>query len=67
MKIRNRILNFMMSGKIFGDEDKNSATKKDSKNKISGWVFETKTEYVSKIAWFLEDWVRQMKKDMSKL
>jgi hypothetical protein len=57
----------MMAGKLFEDKNQNEQKSVKSDNKISWSVFETKSEYVSKIAWFLEDWVKQMKKDMSKL
>lgn len=53
-----------MSGWPFENkEDKSHNTK----NKKEGGVFETKMDYVDKVAWFLESGVREMTKDIKKL
>ncbi len=62
LRFNRRLLHFLMSGWFFDD--------KKSKNKDNDeqWnVYETKLDYVSKVTWFLEDGVREMKKDIKKL
>lgn len=46
----------------------------DTKKKENKWdiqydwdVFETKTGYISKVAEFLESWIKEMKKDIKRL
>ena len=84
-KIRNLILNFMMSGSLFGDWDSlvnkwkkmarqiiiDSISEKETTQNIekgNEWtLYEAKSDYISKVSDFLQDWVKQMKKDMSRL
>lgn len=64
MRLKNMLLRFMMSGWPFlEDEPMKSKSWNDESSKW--WVYETKTDYISKVTWFLEDWVKQMKKDLS--
>jgi len=53
-----------MSGWPFDDKKK-----KENKwnNQYDGDIFETKTDYISKVAEFLESWVKEMKKDIKRL
>ena len=62
--IRNILLNYMMSGFLFWDQKELSTKSKAVPQKVSWWVYETKNTYISKVTWFLEDWVKQMKKDL---
>ncbi len=62
--LTNRLINFIMSWWPF-DSKKNN---KNVWDKNSEWaVFEAKTDYVSRVADFLESWVKEMKKDIKKL
>jgi hypothetical protein len=62
--LTNRLINFIMSGWPF-DDKKN---KENNWNSQYDWdVFETKTSYISKVAEFLESWIKEMKKDIKKL
>lgn len=79
-KIRSTILNFMMSGSLFGDGDSlvkkwkkmakqiiiDSLSEKDTEKTVEKeWtVYEAKTDYITKVSDFLQDWVKQMKKDL---
>ncbi len=62
--LTNRLINFIMSGWPFDD-----TKKKENKWDIQyDWdVFETKTGYISKVAEFLESWIKEMKKDIKRL
>ncbi len=60
--IRNMLLNFMMAWRLFWDDKKEQGSKT---HKQSWNVFETKTDYISEVSWFLKDGVEQMKKDLS--
>ena len=78
--LRNILLNYMMSGSLFGDGDSfvkkwkkmarqiiiDSLGEKDNtKNIEKEWtVYEAKADYISKVSDFLHDWVKQMKKDL---
>ena len=55
----------MMSGRPFQEDDiaENKKTKK--KSHLKWWVYETKSDYIGKVTWFLEDGIKQMKKDLS--
>ena len=58
-----RLLNFLMSGWPF-ENNKKDDFHQDEKE----WsVYEAKLDYVSKITGFLEDGVREIKKDIKKL
>jgi len=62
--LTNRLINFIVSWWPF-DDKKN---KKNIWEKNIEWsVFETKTDYVSRVADFLESGVKEMKKDIKKL
>jgi len=54
----------MMSGFFFGDTKEVSTKQKKVQTNVEWWVFEAKNTYISKVTWFLEDWVKQMKKDL---
>ncbi len=62
-----------MSGWFF--DDKKNKSKKNvnwdnnsSQNDNTQWnVYDTKMDYVSKVTGFLEDWVKEMRKDIKKL
>ena len=62
-----------MSGWFFDDKksnlDKNINRDKDSiQNKDTQWnVYDTKMDYVGKVTGFLENWVKEMRKDIKKL
>lgn len=62
--IRNLLLKYMMSWFLFGDGWEQLVETKNLKTKIEWWIYETKNTYISKVAVFLEDWVKQMKKDL---
>lgn len=62
--LTNRLINFIMSWWPF---DKKENTKNNLEKKSEWAVFEAKTDYVSKVAGFLESGVREMKKDIKKL
>lgn len=65
MKLTKLLLKFMMSWWPF-QEDRTEKIKKSGKNEpIKWWVFETKSNYIWQVTWFLEDWIKQMKKDLS--
>lgn len=57
--ITNRLINFIMSWWIFDD-------KKNKKNDVNEkWeIFENKSDYINKVAEFLESGVKEMKKDI---
>ncbi len=73
--LNRRLLNFLMSGPFFDDKKTKSKKNKhtnwndnSNQNNNTQWnVYETKMDYVSKVASFLEDWVKEMKKDIKKL
>ena len=54
----------MMSWVIFGSKNDEKKSQK-TQTKVEWWIFESKNMYISKVTWFLEDWVKQMKKDLS--
>lgn len=56
----------MMSWRPF-QEDDSPRNQKDSNNSETPkwWVYETKSDYIDKVTWFLEDGIKQMKKDLS--
>jgi hypothetical protein len=54
----------MMSGFLFWDKREIPTKQKSSQPKVEWWIFEAKNTYISKVTWFLEDWVKQMKKDL---
>ncbi len=58
-----RLLNFLMSGWPFENNKKDNSHPEDKE----GSIYEAKLDYVSKITGFLEDWVREIKKDIKKL
>jgi hypothetical protein len=62
--ITNRLINFIMWWWPFDDKKK-----KENKwdNQYDGDVFETKTSYISKVAEFWENWIKEMKKDIKRL
>lgn len=72
--LNRRLLNFLMSGWFF-DDKKNKArnnpitwNNNSKQNNNKEWnVYDTKMDYVSKVTWFLEEWVKQMRKDIKKL
>jgi hypothetical protein len=51
-----------MSGWLF--DDKKDKIEEDN---TTGNVYETKMDYVGKVAGFLENWVKEMRKDIKKL
>ena len=55
-----------MSGPFF-DEKKKTNNEYNTTQKKQWNVYDTKLDYVNKVAWFLEDGVREMKKDIKKL
>ena len=66
MKLTTLLLKFMMSWRPFQEDDYPKNEKKSSKVETpKWWVYETKTDYIGKVTWFLEDWIKQMKKDFS--
>ena len=56
----------MMSWWPFKEDDYQKKEKKsNSVETPKWWVYETKTDYIGKVTWFLEDGIKQMKKDLS--
>lgn len=56
----------MMSWWPFKEDDYQKKEKKSNSVEIpKWWVYETKTDYIGKVTWFLEDGIKQMKKDLS--
>lgn len=56
----------MISWWPFKEDDYPKKEKKSNKIEYSKWwVYETKTDYIGKVTWFLEDGIKQMKKDLS--
>jgi len=55
----------MMSWRPFHEDD--SVSKKNTEQKATSkwWIYETKSDYIWQVTWFLEDWIKQMKKDLS--
>ena len=66
MKLTTLLLKFMMSWRPF-QEDNSPKKEKKSQNTETPkwWVYETKSDYIGKVTWFLEDGIKQMKKDFS--
>ena len=52
-----------MSGWFFDDSKKEIEAKKRETED----VYNSKRDYVSQVTWFLEKWVKEMKKDIKKL
>lgn len=52
-----------MSGWFFDESEKEKA----AKTKETWNIYNSKRDYVSQVTWFLEEWVKQMKKDIKKL
>jgi hypothetical protein len=52
-----------MSGWFFNETKK----EKQIKAKESWSIYNSKRDYVSQVTWFLEKWVKEMKKDIQKL
>ncbi len=66
MKFSTLLLKFMMSWRPFKEDDYPKKEKKsNSVESPKWWVYETKTDYIGKVTWFLEDGIKQMKKDLS--
>jgi len=56
----------MISWWPFKEDDYPKKEKKSNKiEHPKWWVYETKTDYIGKVTWFLEDGIKQMKKDLS--
>lgn len=56
----------MMSWRPFQEDDSRKKEKKSTNiDSPKWWVYETKSDYISKVTWFLEDGIKQMKKDLS--
>ncbi len=55
------LINFLMAGSFFNEVEKNI-----KQENVEWGIFETKTDYVNKVAKFLEDGVKEMKKDIKK-
>ena len=52
-----------MSGPFFDESEK----EKEARIKEDGNIYNSKLDYVNKVTWFLESWVKEMKKDIKKL
>ena len=65
MKLRSILLKFMMSWWPFKEEDFSEEKKSTKYECPKWWVYETKSDYIGKVTWFLDDWIKQMKKDLS--
>lgn len=65
MKLRTLLLKFMMSWWPFQEDHAEKAKKTEKNISTKWWVFETKSNYIWQVTWFLEDWIKQMKKDLS--
>ena len=62
-KFNRWLLNFLMSGWFFDENEKQKAARvKEIWN-----IYNSKRDYVSQVTWFLEKWVKEMKKDIKKL
>lgn len=56
----------MMSWRPFQEDDSPKKEKKSQNTETpKWWVYETKSDYIDKVTWFLEDGIKQMKKDLS--
>ena len=64
MKPTTLLLKFLLSGRPF-KEDNFEKGKGKKTIAIKWWVYETKTSYIGKVTWFLEEGIKQMKKDFS--
>ena len=63
LRFNRRLLNFLMSGWFFDETEKEKAARvKETSN-----IYNSKRDYVSQVTWFLEKWVKEMKKDIKKL
>ena len=66
MRLTTLLLKFMMSWRPFQEDDSLKKGKKSKNTETpTWWVYETKSDYIGKVTWFLEDWIKQMKKDLS--
>ena len=66
MRLTTLLLKFMMSWWPFQEDDPSKKEKKSKNTETpTWWVYETKSDYIGKVTWFLEDWIKQMKKDFS--
>ena len=56
----------MISWRPFQEDDSPKKEKKSQNTETpKWWVYETKSDYIDKVTWFLEDGIKQMKKDLS--
>ena len=65
MRLTTVLLKFMMSWRPFKEDDYSKKEKKSNSDTPKWWVYETKSDYIGKVTWFLEDGIKQMKKDLS--
>lgn len=66
MRLTKLLLKFMMSWRPFQEDDSPKKEKKSQNTETpKWWVYETKSDYIDKVTWFLEDGIKQMKKDLS--
>ena len=65
MKLTTLLLKFMMSWRPFKEDDYQKEKKSNDTEAPKWWVYETKSDYIGKVTWFLEDGIKQMKKDLS--
>ena len=65
MKLTRILLKFMMSWWPFQEDDSSKEKKTTNNESPKWWVYETKSDYIDKVTWFLEDGIKQMKKDLS--
>ena len=65
MRLTSLLLKFMMSWRPFKEDDYSKKEKKSNSDTPKWWVYETKSDYIGKVTWFLEDGIKQMKKDLS--
>ena len=65
MRLTTLLLKFMMSWRPFKEDDYSKKENKSNSDTPKWWVYETKSDYIGKVTWFLEDGIKQMKKDLS--
>lgn len=65
MKLTTLLLKFMMSWRPFKEDNSTKEKKSNDIETPKWWVYETKSDYIGKVTWFLEDGIKQMKKDLS--
>ncbi len=52
-----------MSGRFFDESKK----ERETREKESWNIYSSKRDYVTQVTWFLEKWVKEMRKDIKKL